>query len=282
MSRACGPGPAAHPAVDRPSHVPRPALGARSTAEHTTCELPRDAKGLAVPARIRRDLVRTHVPRRRSDCRARTGRRLARGRRRHKPWNRRPLRRVRGTESRPGPGGGGMRPRIVSTVVAVLVMAVAVFLVAGYGGGIAGARGAAAGLRSPGPSAVSYGSAITSGSSAALCRSAPRRGRHPVKQARAAPPGQVRVTRIAIVTLGGSAGVVAARGACAVRPLRLGAGIHLCPPGFWRLYRLSVSGGRRHTPALFPFPVGCGAAGRAGTMPEVPPAAPLPLVTAPG
>lgn len=59
-------------------------------------------------------------------------------------------------------------------------------------------------------------------------------------------------------------------------------GIHLCPPGFWRLYRLSVSGGRRHTPALFPFPVGCGAAMRAGTVPALPAAAPLPLVTSPG
>lgn len=65
MSRACGPGPAAHPCRGSAVSCPRPALGARSTAKHATCELPRDAKGFTVPARIRRDLVRTDVSRRR-------------------------------------------------------------------------------------------------------------------------------------------------------------------------------------------------------------------------
>jgi hypothetical protein len=275
-ARACG----RIPVVDRPSQCCMPGLGARSTAKHTICESPRDTRDSPSSPGSAVTYYGTDVFRRRliAALVLVAGSPVGRCR---KPWNRRPLRCVRGSKSRPGPGGGVMRTRIVFTVVSVLVLAMAVSFVAGYGDGIVGARGAA-GLRSPRPGAVNHGSAITSDSSAAPCWSAPRRGRHPAKQALTAPPSQVRVTRTAIVTLGGSAGVVAARGACVVRPLGLGAGIHLCPPGFWRLYRLSVSGGRRHTPALFPFPVGCGAAGRAGTVPAVPPATPLPLVTAPG
>jgi hypothetical protein len=156
----------------------------------------------------------------------------------------------------------------------VVMLAAAVFLAAGGGGGAKASNRevAAPAAETSRLGVIDQGSALMWVGSGARCQGTLPRQR----RARALPSSRVRVSRVAIVTLGDPAGAVSAGGACALRPPGPRAGFYLCPPGFWRHYRFSVSGGRRHTPALFLFPVGCGVTGRAGTVPAMPSATPLP------
>jgi len=89
-------------------------------------------------------------------------------------------------------------------------------------------------------------------------------------------PGQVRLIRTATVNFRAPAGTAVSQAAdvpCSAPGPRAGVGI--CPPGFWHLYRLSISAGH-HPPALFPFASGCGIEGAARPAPGPPmTAAPL-------
>ena len=176
-----------------------------------------------------------------------------------------------------------MTIRIPSRAAAALALAGATLLAAGCGGTARATPPAATdvggiyGTPTRHAGAVELGAAATPGGSVARCQGMPRREPEAGRLA----TGQVRLTRTATVSFGAPAGTPVRPVApvpCASPGPR--AGVGLCPPGFWRLYRLSVSAGH-HPPALFPFPSGCGIAGKAGTF-AGPAATPMPLATSPG
>jgi hypothetical protein len=167
-----------------------------------------------------------------------------------------------------------------------LALAGAAFLVAGCGGAASAsvpgsnATGGTAGAQSRHAGAVEFGSAAPSGGAVARWQGTMRRAPKAARRPGPPPPGEVRLTRTGTVTMGGAGGGPGGPSRtvpCA--PPGLPAAIHLCPPGFWRLYRLSISAGH-HPPALFLFPSGCGAAGKARATEA--PATPRPLAISPG
>ena len=151
-----------------------------------------------------------------------------------------------------------------------LALAGATLLAVGYGGMYGGRADAAAGASThgapPRPTwAVRLGGASAArGGALARCQVMPRREPDADRPADGPTlPGQVRLIRTATVNFSAPAGTAVSQAAdvpCSAPGPRAGVGI--CPPGFWRLYRLSISAGH-HPPALFPFASGCGIPGAA-------------------
>lgn len=165
-----------------------------------------------------------------------------------------------------------------------LALAGATLLAVGYGGMYSGRADAAAGASTHGAPpratwAVRLGAAAAPGGAVARCQVMPRREPDADRSAGSPTlPGQVRLIRTATVDFGAPAGAAVSQAAdapCSAPGPRAGVGI--CPPGFWRLYRLSIAAGH-HPPALFPFASGCGIPGAARPAPG-PPATPAPLTS---
>jgi hypothetical protein len=181
-------------------------------------------------------------------------------------------------------GGPVMTGSIPSRAGPALALAGAAMLAVGCGGMHSDRADAAAGSSTRGApprptGAVRLGAAAAAGGAVARCQVMP--GREPDADRPAGSPtfpGHVRLTRTATVNFGAPAGTAVWQAAdvpCSAPGPH--AGVGLCPPGFWRVYRLSISAGH-HPPALFPFASGCGIAGAARPTPG-PSATPAPLTS---